>query len=197
MLDWAPDRFRWMPHRLGTDPPGYTFPSFCNSQPLCSPERWALWQRNEREQYGPLWEAGRYARHKGIAWDVKGPCPHEKYTELYLHALHDGDCCPCDGECKCDCHGKYAEPNETLFDWIRWVAHEAATDPDVQPFEDMRFFETPHAQQQIISDAVTTEEKRKVDEDDFDRRTREDWLRHSVTTGGLKQSDGGIYLIDN
>lgn len=200
-LAWAPDEFRWYPHRLGSDPLGYAFPSFCNSRDkdgeLHSPDRWGLWARNEPEQYAPLWEATRYVKHKGQVWDVKGPCPSEKYIELRLHAFHDADCCPCHGhECACDdhCWGKYAEPNEFLFNWIRQSAWEAVHDPDVQPMEDIRFFNAPQAQQQVASDTKAAEQKTKVAEEDFNHRMVKEWLKHSA---GLKQTPSGLYLVDN
>lgn len=198
LLDWAPNRFRWYPHRLGTDPAGYAFPSFCNSAPLVSPDRWGLWMRNEREQYGPLWEATRYMKLKGQVWDIKGPCPPEKYTELKLHACHDTDCCPCDGyDCTCDdhCHGKYAEPNEFLFDWIRKVAYEALRDPDVQPTEDARFLETPHAQREVANTEQRVQEQ-MAEEDALMGKELDDYIRrHPISTSSLKRTDGGIYLL--
>lgn len=195
LLDWAPDRFRWMPHRLGTDPEGYTFPSFCGSRDkdgeLHSPERWGLWQRNEPEQYRITWEAGRYAKDKrnGCVYDIKGPCPPEKYTELHLHALHDTDCCPCDGyECACDdyCEGKYAQPNEDLFNWIRRVAHEASRDSDVQPTEDMRFFEAPAAQAQVVATEQRVQEQLAATDAAVDKEVRDYIRRHPISTSGLK-----------
>lgn len=200
LLDWAPNRFRWMPHRLGTDPPGYTYPSFCNHKPLASPDRWGLWMRNEREQYGPLWEAGRYVKHDGHVYDIKGPCPSEKYTELRLHAHHDGDCCPCVGyDCACDddCVGKYAEPNQDLFDWIRRVAYEAAHDPDVQPMQDARFFEAPEAQREVVATKQRVQDAVTKEDEAIDREVRNYLRRHPITTSGLKQTPSGLYLIDN
>lgn len=201
LIDWAPNRFRWMPYQLPGDPPGYTYPSFCNARrdgELVSPDRWGLWQRNEREQYGPLWEAGRYARLNGQVWDIKGPCPNEKYTELHLHAHHDGDCCPCDGyECACDnhCWGKYAEPNEDLFNWIRKASAEAKDDPDVQPMEDARFFESPNAQREVADTEQRVQETIAKEDEAIGREVLDYLKRHPVSAGGLKQSDGGIYLL--
>lgn len=205
-LDWAPNRFRWMPHKLGDDPPGYTYPSFCNRRDengeLRSPERWGLWSRNEPEQYRMTWEAGRYAKDKrnGCVYDIKGPCPSEKYTELHLHAYHDTDCCPCEGyECACDdhCHGKYAEPNQDLFDWIRRVSFEAAHDPDVQPMQDARFFESPHAQREVVTAEQRVQESVAKEDEAIGREVRDYLRRHPITTSGLKQTPSGLYLIDN
>lgn len=203
LLDWAPNRFRWMPYRLPGDPPGYTYPSFCNARKdgeLASPDRWGLWMRNEREQYGPMWEAGRYVKHKGFVYDIKGPCPSEKYTELHLHAHHDTDCCPCDGyECKCDdhCWGKYAQPNEFLFDWIRRVSAEAKEDPDVQPTEDIRFFESPQAQREVVATEQRVQDAVAKEDETIDREVREYLRRHPITVSGLKQTSSGLYLIEN
>lgn len=188
-LGWCPDNFRWMPYRLGTDEPfGYTFPSFCIGRDaegfLSSPERWALWQRVEWPQYGTLWEAARYKKHDGYIWDLKGPCPDEKYVELRCHSYHDGKCCNCIGaECECvaHCWGKYQEPDESLLEWIRKVWWESTHDPDVKPLADGRFFEATEAQRKIASERRTAIEESQQPTA-FDREAIDLFLRqpHSI-----------------
>lgn len=213
-LVWCPTEFRWMPHRLGEDPPGYTFPVFCTAKDtdgeFHAPERWGLLQRIEWPQYGPTWEGVRYKKHDGSIWDLKGPCPSEKYIELRCYCSHDGECCPCIGTwCKCEdviCWGGYAEPDEGLLNWIRKVSWESQHDADVDPHADIRFFEASKAQQQLKSDAVTQQEKSQVEVGAFDREAVDLFLRapHSISVKkseiekalptGFKRGRTGLYL---
>lgn len=212
-LVWCPTEFRWMPHRLGEDPPGYIFPQFCTRRStngtLIAPYRWGILQRLEWPQFGPTWEAKRYKKHKGEIWDQTGPCPDEKYTELRLYASHDGFCCPCVSTwCKCDtdCEGRYAEPDEALLNWIRKVSWEAKKDKDVDPHADIRFFESPDAQRTVKNDAQKTYEKSQVEVEAFDREAVDLFLRapHSISVKkseiekalptGFKRDRTGLYL---
>jgi hypothetical protein len=189
-LAWAPDELRWMPHALGTDPIGYTFPIFCNGRnpdgSFNVPELWVLLERLEPQQFAPLWEAGRYVNHQGTMYDLRGPCPNEKYVELRCHSYHDGVCCPCLGDsCKCNetfhCWGKYAAPDEHLLEWIRWVAYESRQDRDVNPAQDIREFESTHAQQELKGRILAEQEKRD-EVTDLDKSIVDYWVKqpHSV-----------------
>jgi len=186
-LIWCPDEFRWMPHRLGTNPPGYTFPVFCTGRnadgEFQAPKRWGLLQRLEWEQFGPTWEAIRYKNHKGAIWDLKGPCPSEKYVELKLLTDHNGKCCPCLFECKCEgfCEGIYVEPDGNLMNWIRRVAWESKHDPDVDPFADVRFFEAKHAQREVKDTHDRVFEKDRIETEAFDREAVDLFLRSPST----------------
>lgn len=200
-LVWCPDEFRWMPHKLSDEPPGYIFPSFCAARDkdgeFRAPDRWALMDRLEWPQYGPTWEAIRYKRHKGDVWDLKGPCPSEKYAELKCHTYHSGKCCPCIGdECACEdhCWGTYVEPNEHLLDWIRKNVRLSEQDSDVDPFADVRFFEAPHAQQQLVSDFKTAWAKDAEDVAKFDSEAIDLFLRQPHTVSGMKRTESGLYL---
>ena len=190
-LAWAPDELRWMPHALGTEPIGYTFPIFCQGKKLDGsynvPERWVLLERIEPPQYVPLWEAGRYVNHHGAVYDLRGPCPNEKYVELKCHSYHDGVCCPCLSDvCKCigdiPCWGRYVEPNEHLLEWIRWVAWESRQDKDVKPEQDIRVFESTEAQRELKNNVLAAQEKRD-EVSDLDQDIVDYWVKqpHSVT----------------
>jgi hypothetical protein len=203
-LAWAPDELRWTPHKLGDAPPGYTFPIFYAGKDeaghYLGAERWVLLERIEWEQFGPVWEAGRYTTWQGFVWDLKGPCPSERYTELRCHSNHDGDCCPCIGDaCECGeqydhCWGKYLEPDEHLLNWIRKVSWEAARDPDVDPTKDIRFFETPHAQRELINNQQAVKAKEDADVSAFDKEAVDLFIRNPHTTAGLKKTEGGLYI---
>ena len=199
-LVWPPETFRWMPHRLGTDPPGYTFPVFCNQRingAYHGPERWALMDRIEWGQYAPTWEAARYKKHKGAVWDLKGPCPDEYYAELKCYTSHNGKCCDCIGEiCKCEAHcwGVYLEPDTHLLDWIRQTAWVSRHDSDVDPHADVRFFEAPNAQRDSINAATDARAKHDADVAAFDKEARELFIRNPHSISGLKRTEGGLYI---
>lgn len=186
-LAWAPDELRWMPHRLGTEPPGNTFPIFCSGKnakgEFAAPDRWVLLERIEPEQYARDWEGKRYVNWRGSVWDVKGPCPSEKYVELRCHSYHDGECCPCIGDsCGCGekydhCWGKYAEPNERLLDWIAKTAWESRHDTDVQPTSDIREFSAPNAQRELQSNVLAAQEAERHQFDDLDKEINDYWAK--------------------
>lgn len=194
-LAWAPDELRWMPHKLGDDPEGYTFPIFCTGKneqgEFVAPERWVLLERIEPEQFAHTWEAKRYVNWRGSVYDVKGPCPSEKYVELRCHAYHDEVCCPCVGdECKCGekynhCWGRYAEPDEHLLNWIRQTAWEARQDSDVKPTESEQTFTAPNAQQELMNRFRQREEKKQETADEAWRHIESTFIRqpHSVSSG--------------
>lgn len=196
-LAWAPDELRWMPHRMGDDAPGYVYPIFCTGRnedgQFVAPRRWVLLERIEPEQYSFTWEAKRYINWHGVVWDVKGPCPSEKYVELRCHSYHDGECCPCLGEaCECGekydhCWGRYAEPNERLLDWIRWTVWESKQDSDVKPTEDERTFTAPNAQRELVAQVAATAAAAASQFDDLDKDVTDYWERkpHSVTKSGI------------
>jgi len=193
-LEWGPRALTWTPHKLGTEPPGYTFPIFYAGKDeegnYLSAERWVLLERIEWGQYAPTWEAVRYKKHDGAVWDLKGPCPNEKYVELYCHSYHNGKCCPClAAECKCaeHCWGYYADPDEHMFNWIRRVHYESQRDPDVDPHADIRFFEAPHAQQELRNEAQAQQDREKVDVEQFDREAVDLYLRAPHTVSSKKK----------
>lgn len=210
-LEWGPEALTWMPHRLGDDPPGYVFPQFFDRREdstYLSVERWVLTQRIEWEQYGPSWEAVRYKKHDGSVWDLKGPCPSEKYVALKCHAYHDGKCCPCSTECDCDCQGRYIEPNEDLINWIREVNWASQHDPDVDPHADGRFFEAPHVQQELKSKQASAIEASQQPTE-LDREAVDLFLRNPVSVqvkqaelkkqlpaGFKKSKKSGLYLLN-
>lgn len=206
-LAWAPDELRWMPHKLGSPPPGYTFPIFYLGKDTdgtyLGAEGWVLLERLEWEQFGPVWEQARYTKWKGDIWDLKGPCPSDRYVELRFHSNHDGDCCPCTGNtCTCGeqydhCWGKYAEPDESLLNWIRQTAWEAARDPDVDPTADIRYFESPHAQRELANTAEAMMAERDAATADFDKEAVDLFIRspHTVSGGFTKQTSG-LFLPD-
>lgn len=202
MLAWAPSEFRWMPHRLPSDPPGYTLPIFCvgrnHDGEFVAPPRWVLLQRAEPQHYASSWELGRYSVHDGSVWDWKGPCPSERYTELRAHCYHDGECCPCHGEtCEClddylHCWGKYLEPNESLLDWIRKTNFEAQSDNDVDPNRRANEHIASNAQRQWLSDQQVAEEKRIIAADEIDRDVIDFFRRQPVS----RRTESGLYLPD-
>jgi hypothetical protein len=198
-LVWCPDEFRWTPHKLGDDPPGYSYPIFCNGRDadgeFRAPERWGLMDRLEWGQFGPTWEAVRYKKHKGFVWDFKGPCPSERYAELKCYSVHNGKCCDCIGEsCACETHcwGGYAEPDEHLMNWIRKTAWESRHDPDVEPFADVRFFEAPQAQRDVVTTHDEAWERDRVEIAKLDKEAMDLFLNnpHSVN---FKKANG-LYL---
>lgn len=207
-LVWCPEEYRWYPHRMGDDPPGYIFPIFCNGRDengeLISPDRWALLERIEPEQFAPLWEAGRYSKFNGSVWDWKGPCPSEKYVELRAISYHNGLCCPCIGdECHCGeeyahCWGKYAEPGEQILDWIRKKAWEARHDSDVNPSRDIRRFESTNAQRELKNSVLKKQEKEDEDYRRYSEHMFDYWQRKpsSLVIDGAKKTDSGIILLN-
>lgn len=197
------------------------FIAYCDDQghEVAAP-RFVLLERLEPPQYAPMWEDGRYtvehekyafatdddgsylkdslgnpilvhASGDGKLWDWKGPCPSERYVELWCHAYHDGICCPCIkyGICECGeqydhCWGRYLDPNERLLDWVRARAFEAQRDSDVQPDADVRYMETSNAQQELKSAALERRERAKQQRMEFNAQMLSHWERkpHSVGT---------------
>lgn len=213
-LDWGPEALTWHPHKLGDDPLGYTFPIFyagkdANGNYLAA-ERWVLRQRLEWGQYGPTWEAIRYKKHQGFIWDLKGPCPSEKYVELHCHSYHNGKCCVCVGdECKCEIHcwGEYVEPNEKLMEAVREFAWNSQRDPDVDPFADVRFFEAPNAQREVKNTREQAYNQDRLETEAFDREAVDLFLKapHTISRmvetakikvpqGFKKQKGSRLYL---
>jgi hypothetical protein len=214
-LIWCPDEFRWMPHKLQDDPLGYVFPVFCNNRnpdgEFKAPERWGLMDRLEWGQYGPTWEGIRYKKHKGDVWDLKGPCPSEKYAELKCHLYHNGKCCSCIGEeCECatHCWGVYVEPNESLLNWIRKTSWESRHDSDIDPHGDVRFFEAPNTQRAVANVRQQAYDKSNAEVETFDREAVDLFLRSPVSVEmrkkeiqrqspvGFKKSKSGLYLLN-
>lgn len=228
-LAWAPAEKRWRPHAHGTDADGYTFPIFiayvdAQGHEVAAP-RFVLLQRLEWEQYGPIWEAGRYTVEQvktayavdelgnyitnrfgnlipigttgdGRLWDWKGPCPAERYTELWCHCYHDGICCPCIkyGVCSCGeqydhCWGRYLDPNEQLLEWVRQQAYAARQDPDVKPTQDIRQFEAPQAQSEGRSRALSAMEQKRQARIEFSNHLLRHWERKPHSTSGIVLSN--------
>lgn len=210
LLVWAPSSPRWCPRRMEDDPQGYVFPNFCDGASengeLVAPDRWALLERIEYQQYAPTWELGRYSWFDGSIWDWKGPIPSEKYIELRVIAIHDGKCCPCTGdECQCcteasHCWGKYVEPNEHLMDWIRHTAWESRNDPDVDPTADIRYFTAPRAGRDLVNAQQRAIEKEDAEIGYFDREMRNVFEKQSATVTvpdiveGFKKDTSGLFV---
>lgn len=156
-LVWAPEVFEWRPYPLGSNPTGYTFPSFLalwdkDGNEVAAP-RWALMERCEPEQYLREWENERYifldtpdrvtlyddqgnvAVEKGKMHDAKGPPPEGgMYTRWHVHAAHQDGCCLRAGN-EHHCWGYYAPPNETLLRHIGKAAWAARNDKEIDPFK--------------------------------------------------------------
>lgn len=205
-LAWAPDELRWMPHRMGDDTPGYTFPIFYShrnaDRELVSAPRYVLLQRAEPQHYAATWELGRYGVIGNAVWDQRGPCPAERYTELKIHSYHDGECCPCHGDlCECldelhdHCWGRYADPDDNLLNWVRKTARESEADTDVKPDDDIRYFSAPKAQREVAS-AYQHAEEREAEPTDLDRDAVHHFLRQPVSTNGLRRTESGLYLLN-
>lgn len=205
-LAWAPAERRWMPHRMEDEPQGYIFPIFCHGKDangqLTAPDRWVLLERIEPPQFAPTWEAGRYSRYDGSLWDWKGPLPDEKYIELRAYGYHDGNCCSCIGdECKCGveynhCWGQYREPDEGLLQWIAQKAWEARHDTDVQPDRDIRAFEAPQAQRDVVAHQERVKQQEDTEMELFDREMRNVFLKQAcvIPVDGFKRTDAGLIV---
>lgn len=187
-LAWAPDELRWRPHPMDQEPEGYTFPIFIcgydeQEQEIAAP-RWVLLERLKPDQYVKHWESGRYSVEKGKVWDWKGPCPSERYTEMWCHAAHNGECCPCRGDaCDCDetldhCWGLYRDPDEGLLNRLRRAAKRIAEG----------------AKEETVNSYQTTKDALMAD---VSKEAFDYWLRQPRTIStGLKRSEGGIYLLN-
>jgi hypothetical protein len=148
-LEWGPDVLGWQPYPHGSDPIGYTQPSWLacwdsEGNDVGAP-RWVLSQRCEPEQYLPGWEDGRWVwldtpnrvvlyddqgneiTEKGKLHDVKGdPPPNGLYTPWHCHTDHHSGCClrPRNEE---HCWGFYVPPNQALLEFIAeqaWLARQ-------------------------------------------------------------------------
>ena len=187
-LVWAPDELHWRPHPLDQEPEGYTFPIFIygydeEHREVAAP-RWVLLERLKTEEYAKHWETGRYSVHEGKVWDWKGPCPSERYTEMWHHADHNGECCPCRGEV-CDCHesrdhcwGLYRDPDERLLDRLRRAASRIAAEE----------------KEETINSKEAT---RKTLMADVSKEAFDYWLKQPRTiSSGLKRTPSGLYLLN-
>ena len=210
-LAWAPLEKRWRPHACGDEPPGYTFPIFiayhdADGNEVAAP-RWVLLERLEPEQFARMWEDQRYTIEEekrwfdgvqwhtsgdGRLWDWKGPCPDERYVELWCHAFHDGICCPCIkyGLCECGeqyehCWGRYLDPNDRLIDWITKASYGARNDPDVKPTADIRYFEAPEAQRELAKTLTDAQQESKEQAIRFNEHMLSHWNRKPVSTSGI------------
>ncbi len=205
-LAWAPDELRWHPHRMESEPKGYTFPIFIygsdeSGEKIAAP-RWVLLERIEPEQFARNWERGRYSRADGSMWDWKGPCPTEQYVELRAHCYHDGQCCPCQGQaqCKCDplftCWGNYLDPNERLFEWAKQQMQRAREDSDVQPTREADDFVAPKAQLDVATRHERTIEKQEAEVDEFTAEMTDHWIKNPSSTNGFRKTSSGLYLAE-
>ncbi len=197
-LAWAPQEFRWYPHVMGEEPPGYVFPIFhaftTSEGDLVAAPRWVLLERIEPEQYAPteqFWEARRYQYDNGELWDMTGPIPSEKYVELRCHTSHDGVCCPCLGDtCSCGleyahCWGRYIEPNDRLLNWVKKKNWETLHDKDVNPTQDIRFFESNEAQRDLASEIRNGQKQRREDIKVYSDYMANHWERKPHSVGGI------------
>lgn len=154
-LDWGPEVLGWQPYPLGSNPIGYTQPTWLalwdhEGSDVAAP-RWVLSERIEPEQYLPGWENDRWlwmdtpnraviydalgneVTEKGRLHDVKGdPPPNGFYSPLHCHLVHKHGCCqrPGNGE---RCWGYYAEPNTDLLELVGSWAWVARNDKEVDP----------------------------------------------------------------
>lgn len=188
-LAWAPNELRWRPHAMNNDPPGFTFPIFFygydNEGKEIAAPRWVLLERTEPEIYGPGWEVGRFTVHEGRVWDWKGPCPSERYTEMWCHAQHNGECCPCRGEtCECGeeydhCWGLYRAPDEGLLNRLRRAVTRLA-----EGFEDQRVDRDKEKRDAILAD--------------LNKETTEYWLKCPKTIPlGMTETKSGLIVFNN
>lgn len=163
-LDWGPDVLGWQPYPHGSNPIGYTQPTWLarwdkDGNDIAAP-RWVLSQRCEPEQYLPGWENSRWVwmdtpnrtklydelgneiTEKGKLHDVKGdPPPDGLYTPLYCHMVHHGGCCLRPGN-EQHCWGMYAPPNAELLDLIAMQAWEARNSKEVEPTKPVSLLKT-------------------------------------------------------
>ncbi len=206
-LAWAPDELRWFPYRMGGEPRGYTLPIFyygndASGEKVAAP-RWVLLERLEPSQYAPTWEQGRYSVWDNSVWDWRGPCPSERYVELRVHAVHDGQCCPCHGyECACmgelqHCWGHYLDPNADLLEWVRRTIKASMADPEVQPGADVRYFTAPQGQRDALTrqqriDAANEAERRVAAAE-----VHSHFLRCPVSSNGYTRTESGLYLLND
>lgn len=154
-LEWGPDVLGWQPYPHGSNPIGYTQPTWLalwdsEGNDVAAP-RWVLSQRCEPEQYMPGWEDGRWVwmdtpnrvvlyddlgneiTEKGKLHDVKGdPPPNGLYTPLHCHTVHHSGCCLRPRN-ETHCWGFYLPPNEALLELIAEMAGDARTRKDVNP----------------------------------------------------------------
>lgn len=207
-LAWAPDELRWYPHRMGEPAPGYTLPIFyygndAQGEKIAAP-RWVLLERLDPPQYEATWEKGRYSVYDGSVWDWRGPCPPERYVELRVHCVHDGQCCPCHGpECICmgeweHCWGHYLDPNNDLLEWVQRTIKASMADPEVKPTEDVRTFSAPQGQRDMLTRTQRQQDKQEAEIDEFTDYMANEWARHqvSVPVNGLKKTKSGLYLLN-
>ncbi len=213
-LSWCPREYRWRPYNTFTGKPhGYTMPllvaGWDEHGNKIAPPRWILMQRAEVEQYGPGWEQSRYCWVGKDQWDAKGPCPAERYTEVFVHSIHDGKCCPCRGvACYCStvtCWGTYADPDGRMLEWLGWQMEVLKDDTDVKPYQDAQQFESPMAQREEAAKLTAEEEKEDADLRQW-HRDNAPWLvrdRKSMVVNGLKEPAGmkrtesGLYVTNN
>src|SRR6185369_6087136 len=147
-LAWMPEVFEWTPHPVGSNPPGYTFPSWTpgikdRDGNIIAPPRWGLMERMEPEQYLPGWEDTRYVRVEGRWHDAKGPPPEGgMYTRWHRHIRHSDSCCLRAGN-EDDCWGYYIEPNAELLEYIGMRAMKAREDKYIDPTRPVAHLSNP------------------------------------------------------
>lgn len=154
-LEWGPDVLGWQPYPHGSNPIGYTQPTWLalwdsEGNDVAAP-RWVLSERCEPEQYIPGWENGRWVwmdtpnrvvlyddqgnevTEKGKLHDVKGEAPPDGiYTPWHCHTVHRDGCC-LRPKNESQCWGYYVEPNQQLLEFIAERAWAARNDKEVDP----------------------------------------------------------------
>lgn len=155
-LDWGPEVLGWQPFPLGSNPIGYTQPTWlalwdAEGNDVAAP-RFVLSERIEPEQYLPGWENDRWiwmdtpnrvvlyddrgeeVTEKGRLHDVKGDPPANGfYSPLHCHLIHKHGCCKRPGNAE-RCWGYYVQPNADLLEIIGAWAWTARNDKEVDPF---------------------------------------------------------------
>jgi len=136
-LAWMPECFEWYPHPIGTEPIGYTCPTWPalwdKDGKIVAAPRWGLMERCEPAQYMPGWQESRYTRRGGQTYDAAGPAPaNGYYTPRKRHIVHRDGCCLRSGNEE-NCWGYYVEPNEELLQWIGEHAYISRSDNEIQP----------------------------------------------------------------
>lgn len=153
-LVWMPEVFEWTPYPLGSNPVGYTFPTWTpgikdQDGNIVAPPRWGVMERMEPEQYVPGWEDTRYSRIEGRVHDAKGPPPENGlYTMWHRHLRHADGCCLRAGN-ESDCWGYYIEPNAELLEYIGMRAFQARKDRAIRPTTPVAHLTNPDGERRV------------------------------------------------
>ena len=77
--------------------------------------------------------------------------------------------------------------------WIRQTAWASRNDPDVDPTADIRYFEAPQAQRDLVTAQERAKEKEDAEMEVFDREMRDLLIKnpHSIQ---VTRTPSGLYL---